>query len=413
MRRTVLVSILMACLSVFFLCINTQASQNINDIRKKKNELNNKIIEEKNKIKSYESSKEELEKQIKSIDKKSEQIGDKLESLNNKIEKIKGNIKEKNVSIKSNREKKQRLYKELKKKIKFIYENGNKGELQILLEAETMSDILNKQEYINEIYSFDSEKLEELKKLIKNIKSEKNELKEKESELKQTKDDYNLQQDDLEQLISKKQKEITSFENKIKTADLKTAEYKADVEEQDRVIVEIEKAIALKKKREAELRKKAELKRQREQKEKEEKNNRRDKKGSHKHTGKFIWPCPSYTRISSGFGYRKHPTLKVRKMHNGLDMAASTGAAIVAAKSGEVARAGYNSTMGNYVILNHGDSLLTIYMHCSKLKVKTGQGVQGGQVIATVGSTGRSTGSHLHFGVQYNGKYVNPWDYLR
>lgn len=129
--------------------------------------------------------------------------------------------------------------------------------------------------------------------------------------------------------------------------------------------------------------------------------------------GMFAWPAPSYTRISDDYGERMHPTLNVKKFHNGLDLAAPGGSPILAAYSGTVVAAAYSSTMGNYIMLYHGDNLYTIYMHASKLYVSQGAEVTKGQKIAAVGTTGRSTGNHLHFGVRLNGNYVNPWNYLK
>ena len=107
-----------------------------------------------------------------------------------------------------------------------------------------------------------------------------------------------------------------------------------------------------------------------------------------------------------------HPTLGVEKFHNGVDMAAPGGSPILAAYDGEVIGAGYNSSMGNYIMINHGGGLITIYMHASALYVSTGEMVGRGEKIAAVGTTGRSTGNHLHFGVRLNGDYVSPWNYL-
>ena len=94
-------------------------------------------------------------------------------------------------------------------------------------------------------------------------------------------------------------------------------------------------------------------------------------------------------------------------MHNGVDFAAPSGSAILAAYDGTVVAAAYNSTMGNYVMISHGSGLYTIYMHASSLSVSTGTEVTKGQ------TTGRSTGPHLHFGVRLNGSYVSPWNYLK
>ena len=128
--------------------------------------------------------------------------------------------------------------------------------------------------------------------------------------------------------------------------------------------------------------------------------------------GIFTWPAPSYTRISDDYGTRIHPILGVQQFHNGIDMAAPGGSPILAAYDGTVVAAAYSNSMGNYIMIDHGDSLYTIYMHASALYVSKGQEVSKGQKIAAVGSTGRSTGNHLHFSVRKNGSYVSPWSYL-
>ena len=128
--------------------------------------------------------------------------------------------------------------------------------------------------------------------------------------------------------------------------------------------------------------------------------------------GQFTWPCPGYSRISDDYGYRTHPIYGDQRFHSGLDLAASTGTPILAAADGDVVAAAYEASMGNYIMIDHGDSLYTIYMHCSALYVSKGQSVSAGQKIGAVGSTGNSTGPHLHFSVRLNGKYVSPWNYL-
>ena len=129
--------------------------------------------------------------------------------------------------------------------------------------------------------------------------------------------------------------------------------------------------------------------------------------------GMFKFPLASYTRVSDDYGMRMHPTLGVQQFHNGVDFASPKGTAIYAAYDGQVAAATYSATMGNYVFIDHGDGLYTIYMHASALYVKKGDVVAKGDTIAAVGSTGRSTGNHLHFSVRLNGSYVSPWGYLK
>lgn len=129
--------------------------------------------------------------------------------------------------------------------------------------------------------------------------------------------------------------------------------------------------------------------------------------------GKFCWPAPSYTRISSPYGYRIHPIYKTKKFHSGVDMAAPGGTNILAAEGGTVIRATWNGGYGNCVIIDHGNGVSTLYGHAKKLLVTKGQKVTRGQVIALVGTTGNSTGNHLHFEVLLNGKTTDPMAYLK
>jgi murein DD-endopeptidase MepM/ murein hydrolase activator NlpD len=198
-----------------------------------------------------------------------------------------------------------------------------------------------------------------------------------------------IEEENLQNLIVEKNKEVNSIAGDIKDKEAAIAEYEKQIAEENATIAALEKAV------EAE---KAELAAQ----------NARKYDG-----GMFAMPCPSYSRISDNFGMRMHPTLGIQKMHNGVDFAAPSGSAILAAYDGKVVAAAYNSTMGNYVMISHGSGLYTVYMHASSLSVSTGAEVSKGQKIASVGSTGRSTGPHLHFGVRLNGNYVSPWNYLK
>ena len=122
-------------------------------------------------------------------------------------------------------------------------------------------------------------------------------------------------------------------------------------------------------------------------------------------------PCPS-AYISSEFGGRSSPGGIGSTNHKGRDYAAASGSPIYAAASGTVTTVGYNSARGNYLVINHGDGLATLYQHCSAIYVAQGQSVSQGENIAAVGSTGASTGPHLHFEVHVNGVPVDPRNYL-
>lgn len=125
----------------------------------------------------------------------------------------------------------------------------------------------------------------------------------------------------------------------------------------------------------------------------------------------WINPC-RYTAFTSAFGWRIHPIYGTRKHHNGVDLAGPTGTPIYASRSGTVSGASYDGSRGYYVIINHGDGFKSHYYHLTHYIVYGGQSVSQGQVIGYMGSTGASTGPHLHFGVSYNGSYVNPANYI-
>lgn len=126
----------------------------------------------------------------------------------------------------------------------------------------------------------------------------------------------------------------------------------------------------------------------------------------------WMMPC-TYSAFTSPFGYRYHPISGKWKMHNGVDLAGRSGTPIVATRAGYVTTAAYQAGgAGNYVSLNHGDGFGSIYMHMTHYIVSRGQYVEQGQVIGYMGTTGGSTGVHLHFGISYNGTYVNPAKYI-
>jgi murein DD-endopeptidase MepM/ murein hydrolase activator NlpD len=189
-----------------------------------------------------------------------------------------------------------------------------------------------------------------------------------------------------EELIRTKKQEIEAYQADIANKAATLQEYEAELASRDAIIAEIERAVA------AEQSKLAQA---------------RSYDG-----GAFCWPAPSYTRVSSEYGYRVHPIYGTQKFHSGVDLAAPGGSDILAAYNGTVVGAAYNSSMGNYVIIDHGGGLMTIYMHASRLLVSSGQEVSRGQRIALVGTTGNSTGNHLHFSVKVNGSYVSPWGYI-
>ena len=128
--------------------------------------------------------------------------------------------------------------------------------------------------------------------------------------------------------------------------------------------------------------------------------------------GIFLWPTPGYYTITSPFGMRLHPILKTYRVHTGMDIGAPMGTYILAANSGVVSKATYSVSYGNLVMINHGNGISTAYAHGSEILVEEGQEVKRGDIIMKVGSTGWSTGPHLHFEIIVNGTKIDPYPYV-
>lgn len=340
---------------------------------------------------------EDLESMKSSVESHMEKLGTELTTVTAELEELQKKLQDKIQEIENTKTEiakakavEEKQYEDMKVRIKYMYEQGNTQYAALILEAESIADFLNKADYVSSISEYDREMLEKYEKTREEIEELEARLVVEQQELevqeKETKDKV----DAIEVLVDAKEAELQTVKGQIASKEELIAEYEADIEEQNRVIGELEAAA-----------KKA-----------EEEAAQAGTSTQKYDGGIFAWPCPAYTRISSPFGYRMHPTLGVTKFHNGVDLAAPAGSAILAAYNGTVISAAYNNSMGNYVMINHGDGIYTIYMHASALYVSAGQKVNKGDTIAAVGTTGRSTGNHLHFSVRVNGEYVDPMGYI-
>ena len=326
-----------------------------------------------------------------------------LEALGEELSKLMTDIETKEVQIKNTEEEllaaeltEAEQYGAMKLRIKYMYEKGDSTFIDLLMEARSLSELLNKAEYIGQISEYDRQKLDEYEATKEQIAETKLILEAEHTELLDLREQTEAKHASVEELMIAKQAEIKSVENKIAAAEEEVSEYAKDLKAQENSIKAIEAEI---KRKEEEAKKKAEAAGQ---------------TYKTKSIGdiKFVWPCPASGRITSKFGARTSPTKGASSDHKGIDIGAATGTNIVAAAAGEVVVSTYSYSAGNYVMLNHGGGVYTVYMHASKLLCKVGETVKQGQVIAKVGSTGYSTGPHLHFGIRVNGTYVNPSQYV-
>ncbi len=359
----------------------------ISEAKKERDGLKNAKTDLEKVKKELEKSKSDLNNYIKELDGQLTDIQQKVDMLTEQIAQKEQQIDITTAELQEAEAVQQAQYEAMKKRIKFMYERGDMLYLELLLKSGNFSDMLNKAEYIEKLSDYDRNKLNEYISTTELIKLTKEALEEEKETLDETKSVRQEEQANLESLLSTKSKELNSVQADISNKEAAIAEYEAEIKAENAAIAALEKEVAA------------------------------DKAALYsRYTydgGMFTWPCPGYTRISDDYGNRVHPTLGITKMHNGIDLAAPGGSAILAAYNGTVVAADYNSTMGNYIMINHGGGLYTIYMHCSALYVSKGTDVTAGTKIGAVGTTGRSTGNHLHFGVRLNGAYVSPWNYLK
>ena len=284
-------------------------------------------------------------------------------------------------------------YESMKKRIKFMYEGGNTQLLEVLVKSESIGDLLNKAEYVSQLSLYDRDMLTEFQNTVKEVEEKEAALKAEYEELNELQDQLSEQQTEVQELIDSKEAQISDIQDEIK----------ANAETLDRLKKEAEEAKRLREEQAAAAAAAAS-----------------SSGGGSSYTaassgnvvsgsGYFTHPCPGMTYQSSYFG-------EIREFevggHKGNDYAAPAGTPTYAAAAGTVVMAGWSNSAGNWVVINHGNGLVTKYMHHSSLCVSAGQYVEKGQQIGYVGSTGQSTGPHLHFQVELNGVAVSPDSYM-
>ena len=358
----------------------------IDAAEKEKKELTASLTNVEKVKKELEKSKANLTAYVQELDKTVTDIQTKIETLNGQIAEKEAEIERTKLELAEAEQDEADQYAAMQNRMQSLYEQGDTYYLELLSESGSFADFLNKLDYIEQLSQYDNNLLIEYQGVVEYVSLCKAKLEVEQEVLNETKAAAEAEQRAMEELIKEKEAEILAFEHDIAKKEEIIAAYEAEIAEQTSVIEALEAAVAA---------------------------DRADLWGERVYNGgMFCWPAPSYTRISDDYGYRNHPILNVQQFHTGVDMAAPGGTPILAAYDGAVVQAAYNSSMGNYVMIDHGSGLYTIYMHAQKLMVSAGDEVSRGEQIATVGTTGRSTGNHLHFSVRLNGSYVSPWGYI-
>lgn len=342
------------------------------------------IKEVEEKTDKLEAEKEEIEASKENLTQKAENLAAKMLEIQDEINFLYEEIKEAEIELAVAIADKNNQYDNMKTRIRYIYERSSTNTLlELMFNVRDINDFLNRIEYAEQVTAYDRNKLLEFQETATMLEE---------------KQDYLLIQN---QRLEELQEEVK----------VNKAEVELMLEEAEITLDELSDEIGNNAKILEALIKEAEE----EAKRAEEANQSgAGTAGGNvvSGNGMFAHPIPGFNYMSSPFGYRIHPITGVYKLHNGTDFAATTGTPVYAALDGTVTIAKYSSSAGNYISIDHGNGLVTIYMHNSKLYVSPGDTVIKGQNIAASGNTGSSSGPHLHFQVMLNGTAVNAMSYL-
>lgn len=363
------------------------------EAEEKKNQAEEKKKEVEDLIQELETEKANTEAYILALDAEMAALDESISTAEAEIAQTEADIVVKQQELEEAKIEEETQYETMKARIKFMYENGDTAYVEALLQSQDLSELLNRAEYISKISEYDYNMLQNLINIREDIANQETMLQFALEGLEGQKAELELEKETLDMLVAAKTQEVLNYENSIAESEELAKKYEEEIRLQESIIAQIE-----------------------EQERMAQSNNSSSIVAA---TGSFIWPTPGNTRISSPFGMRDGGAIGhgATNAHYGIDICGPTagsiyGADILASASGTVVAATYNYSMGNYVMISHGNGVYTIYMHASLLCTAKGAYVAQGQKIAEVGSTGNSSGPHLHFGIRINGSYVDPMQYF-
>lgn len=403
MNRKVVRSVICVLLALIFVIslmtalIPTNASaasqSEINRLTQQRKELQAKQKEQQKTINSLRSKKASVVDQKAALDKENDLAQQEIELVKEQITAYDQQIEDKGVELEAAKQEEEAQTVRFRSCVRHLEEYGQMSYIAILLEATSLSDLLARMDMVGEVIAYNKQVQADMTAAREKVETVKAELEDARTELQDKQSELETKQVALQQKVSEANALLAGLESDINAYKSVYDQYE---QQQKNVQSQIDKQVE-------------ELRRQ----EEANKNNNPgyDPGKDNGSTGTMMWPCPSCHYITSQFGWRYHPIYQTQKYHSGVDIGASYGATIVAADGGTIITAGSVSGYGNCVVINHGNGITTLYGHMSSIAVSVGQKVSKGQTIGYVGSTGNSTGPHLHWEVTVNGVRQNPLNY--
>lgn len=374
-RKILAVSLLAVFLSSVVLPVYADeledTRQQLDDISRSINATQGKVSSVKKQENSIMGQIQSLEKDISHTEKQITATEDRITFLQESITTTEADIEE----AEKNLEEKSAL---LGDRLVILHEQGEVSYLEVLLSAIDLKDFLTRYEMVNSIIEQDVDLIAAINQQRHDLEMKKSDLEVKKKELESAL----VQQESMRELLDGQKLEKKEILGNVQQERAAYERALAELEENSR---QLEAMI------------------------------RQLQGGSSEAlgTGVYTWPTPGYSNITSSYGMRFHPILKTRKMHTGVDIGAPMSATIVAADSGKIIHAGWMGGYGQVLVVDHGNGISTLYAHQSSFLVSNGQTVNRGDAIGKVGSTGWSTGPHLHFEVRINGSYTDPMPYIQ